>query len=61
MDSDTVNRELSIARQEIGWWQRQGWIEGAQSSAGASEGVVVRLAAEAPSTGPRWRAGAHVR
>ncbi|WP_234327954.1 hypothetical protein [Streptomyces sp. NRRL F-2664] len=26
MDADTVNRELSIARQAIGWWQRQGWI-----------------------------------
>ncbi|MEU3098120.1 site-specific recombinase [Streptomyces sp. NPDC006967] len=28
MDADTVNRELSIARTAIGWWQRQGWIEG---------------------------------
>lgn len=28
MDADTVNRELSIARKAIGWWQRQGWIEG---------------------------------
>ncbi|WP_369387616.1 hypothetical protein AB5J72_08350 [Streptomyces sp. CG1] len=27
MDADTVNRELSIARKAIGWWQRQGWIE----------------------------------
>jgi integrase/recombinase XerD len=27
MDADTVNRELSIAREVIGWWQRQGWIE----------------------------------
>ncbi|MFG2881883.1 hypothetical protein ACGFYV_06085 [Streptomyces sp. NPDC048297] len=27
-DADTVNRELSIARKAIGWWQRQGWIEG---------------------------------
>ncbi|WP_197701576.1 hypothetical protein [Micromonospora echinospora] len=27
MDADTVNRELSIARQAIGWWQSQGWIE----------------------------------
>ncbi|MFI5682993.1 hypothetical protein [Streptomyces sp. NPDC051636] len=27
MDADTVNRELSIARRAIGWWQRQGWIE----------------------------------
>jgi integrase/recombinase XerD len=26
MDPDTVNRELSIARKAIGWWQRQGWI-----------------------------------
>ncbi|MET9247981.1 hypothetical protein [Nonomuraea sp. NPDC003709] len=26
MDADTVNRELSIARKAIGWWQRQGWI-----------------------------------
>ncbi|MCZ9346984.1 site-specific integrase [Streptomyces sp. TRM76130] len=26
MDGDTVNRELSIARKAIGWWQRQGWI-----------------------------------
>ncbi|WP_327321168.1 site-specific integrase [Streptomyces sp. NBC_01210] len=26
MESDTVNRELSIARRAIGWWQRQGWI-----------------------------------
>ncbi|MFI1370282.1 hypothetical protein [Streptomyces griseochromogenes] len=26
--ADTVNRELSIARKAIGWWQRQGWIEG---------------------------------
>ncbi|SCK13471.1 hypothetical protein YW7DRAFT_00845 [Streptomyces sp. AmelKG-E11A] len=25
MDADTVNRELSIARKAIGWWQRQGW------------------------------------
>ncbi|MEU5231712.1 tyrosine-type recombinase/integrase [Streptomyces anulatus] len=24
--ADTVNRELSIARKAIGWWQRQGWI-----------------------------------
>src|SRR5690348_8747460 len=24
MDADTVNRELSIARKAIGWWQRQG-------------------------------------
>ncbi|MEU5512630.1 tyrosine-type recombinase/integrase [Streptomyces fungicidicus] len=28
MDADTVNRELSIARKAIGWWQRQGWIIG---------------------------------
>ncbi|MEU3771994.1 hypothetical protein AB0F11_02030 [Streptomyces sp. NPDC032472] len=28
MDADTVNRELSIARKAIGWWQRQGWAEG---------------------------------
>ncbi|MFD9487373.1 hypothetical protein ACFWBX_26080 [Streptomyces sp. NPDC059991] len=28
MDADTVNRELSIARKAIGWWQRQGGIEG---------------------------------
>jgi integrase/recombinase XerD len=28
MDADTVNRGLSIARKVIGWWQRQGWIEG---------------------------------
>ncbi|MGW7386106.1 hypothetical protein [Streptomyces sp. NPDC054794] len=28
MDAETVNRELSIARKAIGWWQRQGWIEG---------------------------------
>jgi len=28
MDADTVKRELSIARKAIGWWQRQGWIEG---------------------------------
>ncbi|MET9694380.1 site-specific recombinase [Streptomyces sp. NPDC006514] len=28
MDADTVNRELSIARKAIGWWQRQGWVEG---------------------------------
>ncbi|MFD7534661.1 site-specific recombinase [Streptomyces sp. NPDC059819] len=27
MDADTVNRELSIARKAIGWWQRHGWIE----------------------------------
>ncbi|WP_405593948.1 hypothetical protein OG741_00485 [Streptomyces sp. NBC_01410] len=27
MDADTVNRELSIARKAIGWWQRQGWIK----------------------------------
>ncbi|MFF3604408.1 site-specific recombinase [Streptomyces sp. NPDC002463] len=27
MDADTVNRELSIARKAIGWWQRRGWIE----------------------------------
>ncbi|MBQ0865752.1 hypothetical protein KBY17_18790 [Streptomyces sp. RK75] len=27
MDADTVNRELSIARKAIGWWQRQGWTE----------------------------------
>ncbi|MFC8877204.1 tyrosine-type recombinase/integrase [Streptomyces ardesiacus] len=26
MDADTVNRELSIARKAIGWWQCQGWI-----------------------------------
>ncbi|MEU0744437.1 hypothetical protein [Streptomyces sp. NPDC006134] len=26
MDADTVNRELSIARKAIGWWQRQGRI-----------------------------------
>ncbi|MEW2545886.1 hypothetical protein AB0910_08935 [Streptomyces sp. NPDC047002] len=26
IDADTVNRELSIAREAIGWWQRQGWI-----------------------------------
>ncbi|MGW0551353.1 hypothetical protein [Streptomyces altiplanensis] len=25
-DADTVNRELSIARKAIGWWQRQDWI-----------------------------------
>lgn len=25
IDADTVNRELSIARKAIGWWQRQGW------------------------------------
>ncbi|MFF7652467.1 tyrosine-type recombinase/integrase [Streptomyces sp. NPDC007983] len=28
MDADTVNRELSIVRKAIGWWQRQGWIVG---------------------------------
>nr|WP_234321267.1 hypothetical protein [Streptomyces katrae] len=28
MDADTVNREPSITRKAIGWWQRQGWIEG---------------------------------
>ncbi|MET8768866.1 hypothetical protein [Streptomyces sp. NPDC004658] len=28
MDAGTVNRELSIARKAIGWWQRQGWIVG---------------------------------
>ncbi|MEU0006676.1 hypothetical protein ABZ079_20970 [Streptomyces sp. NPDC006314] len=28
MGADTVNRELSIARKAIGWWQRQGWITG---------------------------------
>ncbi|MDT9697947.1 hypothetical protein [Streptomyces sp. P17] len=28
MDADTVNRELSIVRKALGWWQRQGWIEG---------------------------------
>jgi integrase/recombinase XerD len=28
MDADTVSRELTIARKAIGWWQRQGWIEG---------------------------------
>ncbi|WP_254407494.1 hypothetical protein [Streptomyces sp. GMY02] len=28
MDADTVNRELSITRKAIGWWQRQGWIVG---------------------------------
>jgi integrase/recombinase XerD len=28
MDADTVNRELSIARKAIGWWQRQGWTDG---------------------------------
>lgn len=28
MDADTFNRELSIARKAIGWWQRQGWIVG---------------------------------
>ncbi|GAA3315863.1 hypothetical protein [Nonomuraea dietziae] len=27
MDADTVNRELSITRKAICWWQRQGWIE----------------------------------
>jgi len=27
MDADTVNRELSIARKAIGWWQRQDWID----------------------------------
>ncbi|MFB7931958.1 tyrosine-type recombinase/integrase [Streptomyces sp. NPDC056039] len=27
MDADTVNRELSITRKAIGWWQAQGWIE----------------------------------
>ncbi len=27
MDADTVNRELSIARKALGWWQAQGWIE----------------------------------
>ncbi|MEK8174325.1 hypothetical protein NKH77_50995 [Streptomyces sp. M19] len=26
MDADTDNRELSIARKVMGWWQRQGWI-----------------------------------
>jgi integrase/recombinase XerD len=26
MDADTVNRELSIARKAIDWWQRQDWI-----------------------------------
>ncbi|MEU0009610.1 hypothetical protein ABZ079_36775 [Streptomyces sp. NPDC006314] len=28
MDADIVNRELFIARKAIGWWQRQGWIDG---------------------------------
>ncbi|MET9660172.1 site-specific recombinase [Streptomyces sp. NPDC006510] len=28
MDADTDNREPSIARKAIGWWQRQDWIEG---------------------------------
>ncbi|MCX4681942.1 hypothetical protein OG413_42865 [Streptomyces sp. NBC_01433] len=27
MDADTANRELSIARKAIGWWQRRGGIE----------------------------------
>ncbi|MFI5671051.1 hypothetical protein [Streptomyces sp. NPDC051704] len=27
MDADNVNREPSIARGAIGWWQRRGWIE----------------------------------
>ncbi|AKA07811.1 hypothetical protein SAZ_39640 [Streptomyces noursei ZPM] len=27
MDAHTVNRELSIARKAIGWWQQQGWVE----------------------------------
>ncbi|GAA0325383.1 hypothetical protein GCM10010302_75620 [Streptomyces polychromogenes] len=27
MDADTVNRELTIARKAISWWQAQGWIE----------------------------------
>ncbi|MFE2871901.1 tyrosine-type recombinase/integrase [Embleya sp. NPDC059259] len=26
LDADTVNRELSIARKAIGWWQVHGWI-----------------------------------
>ncbi|MFJ5779509.1 hypothetical protein [Streptomyces sp. NPDC093094] len=26
-DAGTVDRELSIARKAIGWWQRQGWID----------------------------------
>ncbi|WP_063896404.1 hypothetical protein [Streptomyces prasinus] len=28
MDTDTVNRERSLARKAIGWWQRQGRIVG---------------------------------
>ncbi|MEV7690228.1 tyrosine-type recombinase/integrase [Streptomyces bungoensis] len=27
MDADTVNRELSIARRALGWWQAEGWIK----------------------------------
>ncbi|MFF0112235.1 hypothetical protein [Streptomyces prasinus] len=28
MDTDTINRERSLARKAIGWWQRQGRIVG---------------------------------
>ncbi|WP_345580331.1 hypothetical protein [Nonomuraea rosea] len=28
IDADTLNRELSIARMVIGWWQCQGYLEG---------------------------------
>lgn len=31
MAADTVNRELSITRKAIGWWQRRGWIVGDQT------------------------------
>jgi hypothetical protein len=41
MDADTVNRELSIARKAIGWWQRQGWIECDFSQVTASCSAVV--------------------
>lgn len=27
MDTDTVNRELSVVRKAIGWWLRQSWID----------------------------------
>ncbi|MDI9833234.1 site-specific recombinase [Streptomyces sp. KAU_LT] len=26
MDADTVNRELSVVRKAVGWWQGRGWI-----------------------------------
>ncbi|MFI5942278.1 hypothetical protein ACIBCB_18755 [Streptomyces uncialis] len=60
MDADTVNRELSITRGAIGWWQApglgQGWIEG-DPTIGCWPAPATRPSAPGEIRPPRRRLG----